>query len=181
MNMKTKQGPRSEPAGKTLNSVHDSRRILRSQSGQSLVELALLTPLLLLLIIGTVEMGRYAILSILVGNAARAGAAYGARNTTTAGDQTGIQNAALADLQDISSFTTQPTVTSTFVCGCDNGGTIIPSPETNAACGVTCNVGSHLVTSVQVTVTGTFNSMFNYPGIPSPLTLSSTATERVAE
>lgn len=166
---------------KALNPIRVSRRILRSQSGQSLVELALITPILLLLVIGTVEMGRYASLSILVGNAARAGAEYGAQNPTSAGDTNGIRNAAFADLQDISSFTTQPTVTSKFVCGCDSGGAIIPSPETNAACAVTCNVGSHLVTSVQVTVTGIFNSMFSYPGIPSPLTITSTATERVAE
>jgi Flp pilus assembly protein TadG len=179
--MKTKPEPQRESKTKTLHNVSRSRRVFHSQSGQSLVELALITPLLLLLIIGTVEMGRYASLSILVGNAARAGAEYGAQNPTTAGDTAGINNAALADLQDISSFTTQPTVTSTFVCGCDNGGAIIPSPETHAACAVTCNVGSHLVTSVQVTVTGTFSSMFSYPGIPSPLTLTSTATERVAE
>src|ERR1700730_8362816 len=48
------------------------RALLRSERGQSLVELALLTPLLLILIIGVVEMGRYASLGILVGNAARA-------------------------------------------------------------------------------------------------------------
>lgn len=179
--MKTKLEARRESLSKTLNYVRVWRRTLRSQSGQSLVELALITPILLLLVIGTVEMGRYASLSILVGNAARAGAEYGAQNPTTAGDTTGIRNAALADLQDISSFNPQPTVASTFVCGCDNGGTIIPSPETNAACGVTCNVGSHLVTSVQVTVTGTFTSMFSYPGIPPQLTITSTATERVAE
>jgi Flp pilus assembly protein TadG len=180
MNMKAKSEPQRESKTKTLDNVRRFRGILGSQSGQSLVELALLTPILLLLVIGTVEMGRYASLSILVGNAARAGAEYGAQNPTTAGDTNGIRNAAFADLQDISSFTTQPAVTSTFTCGCDSGGAIIPSPETHAACAVTCNVGSHLVTSVQVTVTGTFNSMFNYPGIP-PLTITSTASERVAE
>ena len=56
------------------------RRAFRSESGQSLLELALLTPLLMFMIIGIVEMGRYAYLSILVGNAAEAGAAYGADN-----------------------------------------------------------------------------------------------------
>jgi len=153
--------------------------MLRSQTGQSLVELALLTPVLLLLVVGTAEMGRYASLAIMIGNGARAGAAYGAQNPTTAGDTTGIQNAALADLKDISSLS--PTVTSAIVCGCDNGGTIIPNPETSAACATTCSVGNTTVSSVQVTVTGKFTSMFNYPGIPSPLTITSTATERIAE
>jgi Flp pilus assembly protein TadG len=180
MNMKTKLQLRNEPVTKTLKHVRTLRRILHGQSGQSLVELALITPILLLLVIGTVEMGRYATLSILVGNAARAGADFGAQNPTTAGDQTGISNAALADLKDISSFKTQPKINSEFICGCDNGGAIIPTPETQNACLTTCSVSSHLVTSVQVTVIGTFSSMFSYPGIPSPLTITSTATERVA-
>ena len=51
--------------------------ILLSPSGQSLLEVALLTPMLLALLLGAIELGRYAYISILVGNAARAGAAYG--------------------------------------------------------------------------------------------------------
>src|SRR6185295_12126098 len=104
-------------------------------------------------------MGRYASLSVLVGNAARAGAAYGAQDHIKAADQPGIETAAKADAAEITGLT----VASTFVCGCDNGGTIIPTPETNAACTVTCSVGSHLVVSVQVTVSGTFTSLFSYP------------------
>jgi len=168
---------RNEPVKKNRPRTSWLRGALHSESGQSLVELALLTPILLLLVIGTVEMGRYASLSVLVGNAARAGAAYGAQNHIKAADAAGIESAAKADASDITGLT----VTSTFVCGCDNGGTIIPSPETFGACGTACNVGSHLVVSSQVTVSGTFTSLFNYPGIPSPLTLTSTATERVAQ
>jgi Flp pilus assembly protein TadG len=181
MIMTAKLEPRGEPLTKTLGNVRTWRGILRSQSGQSLVELAFLTPVLLLLLIGTVEMGRYTSLSIMIGNSARAGAQYGAQNTTTAGDKGGIQSAALADLKDISGLKPAPQVTSTFVCGCDNGGTIIPTPETKDACKTTCDFSSHLVTSVQVTVSGTFKSMFNYPGIPTSLIITSTATERVGE
>lgn len=124
--MSAKLEPRGEPLTKTLGNVRTWRGILRSQSGQSLVELAFLTPVLLLLLIGTVEMGRYTSLSIMIGNSARAGAQYGAQNTTTAGDKGGIQSAALADLKDISGLKLAPQVTSTFVCGCDNGGQLSP-------------------------------------------------------
>lgn len=48
--------------------------------------MALLTPLLLTLLIGIIELGRYAYLSILVGNAARAGAAYGAQSLAQSSD-----------------------------------------------------------------------------------------------
>ena len=173
--------------------VHSLRRIFRSDSGQSLIELALLTPLLLSMIIGIVEMGRYASMSLTIGNAARAGAAFGAQSTTDAGDPGGpgpnglIEKAALDDLTDLPGGLTCPAgsgascVTPTFVCGCDTGGTVIPTTETNAACAVTCNVGSHLVVSVQVTVTGKFNSLFTWPGIPASLTITKTATERVSQ
>ena len=49
---------------------HGSSR-LANQSGQSLLEIALLLPFLLLLTIGIIEVGRYAYISVLVGNAAR--------------------------------------------------------------------------------------------------------------
>lgn len=168
------------------------RRLYRLQSGQSLVELVLLTPLLLILVIGVVEMGRYASLSILVGNAARAGAQYGAESLANAANTTGIQCAAQNE-----SLTAAPacpssnpiglTVTSIDVCGCDDGGTIIPATETHAACTTTCTGSSHLVVSVQVTASGTFNPLFNYTNplfgylAIKPITVSSTASERVAQ
>jgi Flp pilus assembly protein TadG len=69
--------PTSKPQTEAMeaNKKWLMRAIWRSEKGQSLVELALLTPILLLLVVGIVEMGRYATLSIEVANAARAGAA----------------------------------------------------------------------------------------------------------
>src|ERR1019366_10628425 len=67
--------------------------LLRSERAQSLVELSLLAPILLILVIGVVEMGRYASLSIQVGNAARPGAQFGAESLANAADATGIQGA----------------------------------------------------------------------------------------
>jgi Flp pilus assembly protein TadG len=177
MNMKTELNRRSRAflsissISKKLDRVPLLRGIVRSQSGQSLVELALLTPILLLLVIGTVDMGRYAYISIQVGNAARAGAAYGAQSPIKAADTAGIKNAALNDGENISGLN----VTSTFVCECDNGGAI-----TSTACTSACTTGNE-VTSVVVTASGSFSSLFNWPGIPSPLPLSSTAKLRVAE
>jgi Flp pilus assembly protein TadG len=171
MNMKTKLEMGSKSGREKLDRVPLLRGILRSQSGQSLVELALLTPILLLLVIGTVDMGRYAYISIQVGNAARAGAAYGAQSPIKAADTTGIKSAALNDGENIPGLN----VTSTFVCECDNGGAI-----TSTACTSACTTGNE-VTSVQVTASGSFSTLFNYPGIPSPLFISSTAKLRVAE
>jgi Flp pilus assembly protein TadG len=46
--------------------------VLRSDRGDSLVELALLLPILTMLLVGTVDLGRLAYMSIEVANAARA-------------------------------------------------------------------------------------------------------------
>jgi Flp pilus assembly protein TadG len=156
--------------------------ILRRQSGQSLVELALLTPLLLLLLIGTVEMGRYAYISILVANAARAGAAYGAQSLPQSADPTGIQTAANNDFQNNGLITSSLTVTSSTSCGCDNGGVITSAgcnnpPNLTAG---TCTAG-HWVVMVSVTASGTFTSLFQYPGIPQSLAMTHTATMRVVQ
>lgn len=155
------------------------------ESGQTLVELALLTPLLLALLVGGIELGRYAYIAILVGNAARAGAAYGAEHLGNSIDTAGIQRAADNDFQSNGQDVNSLTVTSTVSCGCDSGGTV--SPDTNAACFPatplqgTCSSGQHWVVSESVTASGTFNSLFSYPGVPKSITISRTAKIRVAE
>ena len=151
----------------------------RSQSGQSLVELALLTPLLLLLLIGTVEMGRYAYIDILVANAARAGAAYGAESLPQSVDTAGIQAAANNDFQN-NGITATLNVTSSVSCGCDSSGTFTAAVSCTGVGAGTCVTG-HWVVVVSVTASGTFTSMFKFPGIPGSLTMSHTAKERVVQ
>lgn len=154
--------------------------MLRSQSGQSLVELALLTPLLLLLLVGTVEMGRYAYISVLVANAARAGAAFGAESLPQSVDTAGIQAAAQNDFQNNGLATSSLTVTSSTTCGCDSGGTFTAATGCTGTGAGTCASG-HWVVMVSVTASGTFNSMFNFAGIPKSLVLTHTAQMRVAQ
>lgn len=159
-----------------------------AQSGQTLLEVALLTPLLLLLLLGVIEMGRYAYMGILVGNAAHAGAMYGSENVANSADTPGITTAADNDF-DTTTFgplTVNPSTT----CGCDNGGTV--SGLTNA-CSTTANPalpttiaacttgGGHWVIMCNVEAKGTFSSLFSYPGIPASITIDRTAIMRVAQ
>lgn len=58
------------------------RTLLRQEQAQSLVELALLLPFLLLLVLGTVEIGRSFRTYITLNNAAREGAIWLARYPT---------------------------------------------------------------------------------------------------
>jgi Flp pilus assembly protein TadG len=182
--MKVNGKTRTSLAEGRCSPVEDRLGILKSPSGQSLLEVALLTPMLLALLLGAIELGRYAYISILVGNAARAGAAYGAQNLILSQDIPGIQTAAKNDFQyngqNISQLSVNPVVTS---CGCDTNGTIAPAPSCSTATNPTASIcaSGHWVVMVSVTASGTFNSLFNYPGIPSQLIVSNTATLRVAQ
>lgn len=167
-----------EPTGKWIAVRGQSQRRLRPahatrQGGQSLVELALVVPLLLLLLVGVIEIGRFAYYSILVSNAARAGAQYGAQSLATAADTLGIQQAAQSDGQGI----TTPTLTINPVqrCGC--------SATTLGSCGapIVCVKPEHPLVYVQVTTIGSFNSLFKYPGLPATLNVTSVEEMRVAQ
>ena len=140
-----------------------------SQTGQMLVELAFLVPILAGLALGVIEMGRYAYAGILIGNAAEAGAAYGAQSLPQSVDTAGITKAAGYDYAGATATSANNgfkgntlAVNSSLACGCDSGGTMSPV-GCNAAGAGTCGTG-HWVIVLSVTASGTFNSMFNYPG-----------------
>src|SRR5438874_10744613 len=157
----------------------------RPQSGQALIELAFVVPMLLALALGVIEIGRYAYIGILVGNAAHAGAVYGAQSLPTSVDTTGISNAALYDFSGDTTDATRTngqnasklTVTSAVTCGCDSVG-VVTSVGCNAAGAGTCATG-HWVVVLTVTATGTFNSLFNYPGIPASITVTTSSQIRL--
>jgi Flp pilus assembly protein TadG len=165
----------------SLRSAMRKARILRSESGQTIVELALVTPVLLSLLLGAIELGRYAYLSILVGNAARAGAAYGAQSLAQSVDNTGIQTAADNDFQNNGQNVSSLTVSSSVSCGCDSVGTVSTQPCTGIDTRSICGTGSHWVVTASVGAQDTFHSIFNYPGIPSSITVNRTCAMRVAQ
>jgi Flp pilus assembly protein TadG len=152
-----------------------SRVLARSESGTSLVEFAVVAPVIIFLLVGLIEMGRFAFFSILAANAARAGAQYGAQNLMTAYDSAGISNAALQDGQNLSNWTaTGGGIVVQQLCAVNGG-----SPQT---CGDPNSSAppQNTIYYVQVQVTGLFNSLLNYPGIPNSLPISGSAMMRVA-
>jgi Flp pilus assembly protein TadG len=153
-----------------------------SQRGQTMLEVALLLPVLLILALGVIELGRYMYIGILVGNAARAGAAYGAQSLPQSVDTPGIQLAADNDFENNGPNVGSLSVTNSVACGCDSSGTVTTAgctTSTNPTAG-TCASG-HWVVMESVTASGTFSALFNYPGIPKSLAVSRTATLRVAQ
>jgi Flp pilus assembly protein TadG len=142
------------------------RKIAPAQSGQTIVELALLLPLLLLLVVGVTEIGRYAYYDILVANAARAGAAYGAQGLAQAADNAGITEAAHRD------GLTTLTITPIQQCGCSAAG--LGGCPSGAVCPTP-------LVYIEVTASENFTSLFSYPGLPANLTLTSTVKMRVSQ
>jgi len=142
-------------------------------TGASLVEFALVSPVIVLLMAGVVDVGRYIWDGMLAANAARAGAVYGAQSIGTAGDSTGIKAAAVADApQAIAS----PDVTPTGWCSCDSS----PGVSANCADLNACPSPDHKDIYVKVTVTKTFNPLIHWPAVPTSITISKTNIEQLS-
>jgi len=142
--------------------------MMHSQRGAALVEIATALPLLLLLGLGAVEIGRYANYAIIAANAAHAGVQYGAQSLATASDATSMQNAALADSTDVSGLT----AVASHYCLCSDGtaSTCLPGD---------CPLPLHRVLWVKVVVSGTLSSLMKYPLLPKTFPISQTAVMRV--
>jgi len=155
------------------------------QAGQALVELAFILPMVLLLLLGVIEIGRYAYISILVGNAARAGALYGAQGFSFATiNNPAITAAARNDFAANGFDPTTLTVDSFPTCGCDIGGTISVDTAGNCAPapgGPPPPCAGNWAVTIHVTAHNNFSALFNYPGLPATLQLSSTALMRVSK
>jgi Flp pilus assembly protein TadG len=143
--------------------------LLQDERGASLVELAFVLPLFPLLLFGAIDFARAFYLSVEVAGAAQAAALYGSQNPT---DMTGMQNAAQADAPNVPSFSV---TTATHGCECADGTSYVPSCLP-AAPSCTSNGGG--VQRVNVTVTGTYSPFIPWPGVPSSMSLSSSASMR---
>ncbi len=132
--------------------------------GQSAVELALLAPILALLLVAAVDFGRVFYAAIEVASAARAGVQYGVQNYNTAINYAGMVQAALNDGANVPGLT----ASASQFCMC-NGSTVACTPPGCAEPQL----------FVQVTANATFDTILNYPGIPSKVPLSFTSIMEV--
>jgi Flp pilus assembly protein TadG len=168
MNMKTNTQDERKFAAQARNEKGGRRKACgRSQRGASLVELAFMMPLLSLLVVGVVDMGRAFYLSMEVSDAARAGAMYGYETSSTMQDTSGIQTAASNDAPDVTGLTT----TSSYGCMCSNG----TNQSTNCSSPPTCTSGSRQVNYVIVNTSATYTTLFPWPKVPSSFALTGTA------
>jgi Flp pilus assembly protein TadG len=153
----------------TVTNVPVYRQRLRpgGDRGTSLVEVALVLPVLLLLLVGAAEFGFLCYQAIEVSNAASAGVQYGARDLNTANDAPGMRLAALNDGADVSSLVATPS----HFCKCSDG--------TASTCAPTDCSGIRIVEYVQVNTSATVSPSVALPGLPRAFTLTGRAIMRV--
>jgi Flp pilus assembly protein TadG len=152
------------------------RSSLRSQSGSAFVELVVSLPLLMLILIGTIDFARVFNMSIELTNAARAGAQFGTKTVLSSTNGAGMSSAALTatDLTGV-------TVITGRTCGCaPDDGTGQPWPAATGAGVPPCTVCAtgHLVISVTVTTVKAFSMIAPFPGIPNSISITRAATLR---
>jgi Flp pilus assembly protein TadG len=136
---------------------NDSKR----QSGIAATELALVLPFLVFLFAITVDFSRIFYYTITLEYAARDGAYYASNypglydfSDSTTTQLTNITNAALGEASNISPT---PTVTATYDSNYNGTFTSTTASQTGY---------------VQVQVTYTFNTIMNFPGVPSSTTIN---------
>jgi Flp pilus assembly protein TadG len=152
------------------------KRFLLATAGTSLVEFAIVAPVLIFLVIGAIEVGRYEYFAILTANAARAGAQYGAQDLEAAYDNAGITSAVLQDGGNLPNWTeTGGSITVNQLCA--------PSGSAPGTCSTPWGSSppQNTIYYVQVQVTGVFTSLLNFPGMPNTVPVTSTTTLRVGD
>lgn len=128
------------------------RRTLARRHGAVAVELAILLPMLMFLAVIGVDYARVFSRTLILETASRNAAWYACQDPTKAVDTAGIKAVAQKDLTDVSDTTN---VTSSTYAGTDG------------------------FTHVKVTVSMTFNTVTNFPGVPYSSNLSRTTDFRV--
>lgn len=143
-------------------------RLCAEDRASSLIECALLLPVLILILLGSADIGRAWYINLELSAAAEAGALYGVQNPA---DVSGMQAAAILDAPDLSALSS----TASYGTECSDGTSVtsatLPVP--------TCSVNA--VTYVEVATTTQYKPYLTYPGMGSVWTLAGKAHMRTTQ
>jgi len=135
-----------------------SRSFFHTHRGQSLAEFAIVLPVLLILVLGSIDLGRLFFAYISVSNAARIGAQYASASPDASTDVTGIRDAAVADTNGLV-------------------GTSSTNPDVSTATGA--DAQGHMY--AEVTVDYTYSTIFPWPVIPGSVSVERTVRAMVGQ
>lgn len=144
------------------------KKLKISTKGASLVELALILPFLLLLIVGSLDMGSMFVRKMELANAAKAGVQYALVRKPIQGDLTNIRSAVTASLGTTVTDTT--TVDVVLYCMCF---------ATKQSCTENCD-DEDISAFVNITVAEDYTTpFFNYDWFQSSFPITESSTVRL--
>jgi Flp pilus assembly protein TadG len=144
------------------------RALRGDKTGAAAVEFALIAPFLGGALVAMVDLGFGFYENMEVENAAQAGAQYA---IVQGWNPSAVANA-VTSASSLAAISATPAPTET--CGCASGGTI-----TATDCTSLCPNGAAPGTYVTVNAQAQYSTIFSYPFISSPMTLSAQATVRL--
>ena len=139
---------------------HRRARAARER-GQGLVEMALLMPVVAILVIGLIELGRVQRWQVTLTAAAHAGALFASKNASNAADTNGVKERVLAEIDELSDL-----------------GDGHSQPVINVTVGAPTGDGYNKQ-QVDVSDSVTVPPLFTVMGFPSSWVLTETASSRV--
>lgn len=153
--------------------------------GQALVELAMTMSLLVLMLLGAIELGRVVVVSIEVTGAAQAAAQYGAQGVAYVADNAGMLAQAQNDANELKlmgspaiiSFPNDPVVVG--ICSDETKCTGTDPHNSNIPCSNSDCPNSHILRTVTVTTSSTFDPLIHLPGFTPSFTLYGKAKQQV--
>lgn len=155
-----------------MEQISATRGLPRREQGSALVELALILPLIVLLFVGAVDLGRAFYYSNAVARAAESGALYGSQNPTDTAGMVQISDQAMQAAFNSAADMSGTNATATYGCECMSGSGL------SSGCTNTPSCTTNEVYYVTVTANSTYQTLLPWPGIPSSYNLSSTVTMR---
>jgi Flp pilus assembly protein TadG len=156
------------------NRGKSKRACRKNESGQALVELALVSVMIMVpLLIGAAEFARAAYAYIEVSNAARAAVQYGAQNVGTVQDTGGMLTAARNDYAfDANNLTL---VQSSFVCTCSDTGSSVSCTDASVC------AGSHIERTLTVQTQANFDPGFYEPFLAKTFVVNGISVQKVLQ
>jgi Flp pilus assembly protein TadG len=148
-------------------------QIFLDEKGTAAIEFGVIAGFLCFLLLGLIDLGMGYWERMQVNNAARAGGEYAIINGwDPSGTETGITTA-VTSATGLGSITATPAPTKTYGCASVSAGI------TTAASGASCAGGGTAGTYVTVNAQASYSTVFTYPGIANPLTLTASTTIRL--
>ena len=147
-----------------MKTNNDSRRN-RRRRGNAMLEAALATPMLFLLLSGVIDFGRAFYFTDIAAGAARAGTQYGIISSANAGNTAGMEQAARDEAAGVPSGIFS--ATASFFCQ-DSGGTT-----------VSCVTNPGAEEYVQVVTHINYALVIPWPGLANPLVIGGISVMRV--